>query len=93
MPFVFSSVDLEMTCPLLDRGGLNFSTTSVTALFHGSRTWSADRGERGGVVGYPVGNHELPAMHEAAAGVNDIGHIAVALVYVGFDQWFQAGGR
>jgi len=48
-----------------------------------------ERRERRGVVGYPVGNHELPAMHQTAARVNDIGHIAVPLIYIGFDQWFR----
>lgn len=48
-----------------------------------------ERRERRGIVGYPVGNNELSAMHDAATRVNDIGHIAVALICIGPDQWFR----
>jgi hypothetical protein len=51
------------------------------------------RGERCGVVGYPVGNNQLPAMHQTAAGVNHVWDIAFALVFVGFGQWLTQAGR
>jgi len=50
-------------------------------LFHGSQDLVERKGGKGrGIVGYPVGNHELPAMDETSARINDIGHVAVALV-------------
>jgi hypothetical protein len=45
------------------------------------------RGERCGGVGYPVGNNQLPAVHQTAAGVNHVWDVAFALVLVGLDQW------
>src|ERR1022692_4971294 len=59
-------------------------------LFHrGQDLVERERRERCGIVGYPIGNHELPAVHEATARVNDIGLVAVALVCIRFDQWFR----
>ena len=50
-------------------------------LFHGSQDLVERKGgESRGIVGYPVGNHELPAMDETSARINDIGHVPVALV-------------
>lgn len=78
---VFTSNDVVL-------GAIVFSSMSdliVLALswnlcHRGQYLLKRQRGERCGVVGYPVGNHQLAAMHEAAAGVNDIGHVTIALV-------------
>lgn len=62
----------------------------ATTLFHCSQDLiKRNRGERRGVVRYAVRNDGPPAMHEATARVNDIGHVAVALVYVWLDQWLR----
>ena len=46
------------------------------------------RGEGGAAIGRCVGNDELSAVDQAAAGVNDVGHVAFPLVFVGLDQGF-----
>jgi hypothetical protein len=58
-----------------------------TGLFHrGQNFVERHRGERCGVVGYPVGNNELPTVQQTAAGINHVWDIAFALVFVWRDE-------
>src|SRR5204863_6887762 len=43
-------------------------------------------GEACAVIGHGVGNDELPAVEQAATGINDVRHVTFTLVFVGFDQ-------
>src|SRR5688572_12833347 len=58
-------------------------------LFHcGQHVAQRKRGEGGAVIGLGVGDDELSPVDQTAAGVNDVGHVAFALVFVGLDQRF-----
>src|ERR1700687_5371642 len=66
------------------------SSCSCPPLFHCIQDlFQGNRSECCGVVGYPVGDDQLLTMHKAAARVNDIRHVSIALVYVWLDQWFR----
>jgi hypothetical protein len=53
------------------------------SLFHrGQNFIERHSGERGGLVGSPVGNNQLPAVQQTAAGVNDVGDVAFTFIIV-----------
>src|SRR5262245_26951793 len=65
-----------------------FSYYSIFLLFHcGQHVVQGQRGEGGGVVGHGVGDDELPAVQETAAGIDHIGHVTLALIFVRLDEW------
>src|SRR5246127_1790866 len=49
------------------------------------RKWRG--GEADGAVGDPVGDHQGVGVNERAAGVDDVGHVAVLFVASGAEQW------
>lgn len=73
-----------------------FQTEGVysSGLFHRREDFTERHsGEGGGVVGHGVGNDELALMDEAAAGVNDIGNVAFAFLFVRLDKRFAGAAK
>ena len=63
------------------------ATLQFSTLFHrGQELVEREGSEGGGGVAHRVRDDQFPAMQEAAAGVNDIRHIAFALGFVGLSN-------